>query len=931
MTWGNNNNNNNTNNNNRLFQDQDNPPSLMQPSSSNQYHSHPNTTYLNNNNSNGHQQHSHHHHQHHHHPYNSQSHPYNNNNINNFNDGDHSPSSQQQYHSPPPSHHHNHHQYHQSSAKPINKSTIQHHNNNNYPSPSSQESIVHNSPNSIIYNPQQQQQQQQQPTTILPSVSPNTFKFSPPSSLLFVSQLPPISSSSSSSTNNNSTSTPVPPPPSNTHNNNYSFKPIVSLSNSHFLEPKSPVIQINASPVHFNDPPFKIPVHLPSLSINSPSHISTSPDNNIYPVSSPFLKNSSSTTPSSSLSHDSNNPNIHPSSSPFIPFPNLYVHPHSPSSSTTPQRSAINNNHYHHHNSPTTTTTTTTTTSSTNTPPPPPSHHPHTTNNNNNNNPYNNSNTRNIVNNNNYNNQNFNLTFPDTPPPSSKGNISSSFGDHHYSPTTKQNNIESVLNSTTSKQQAALQQLLQSPQVSPPQFINFYSPSVQTNNNNNNNSNYISPSPPQPQCNINNNSTTTTTTTTTSTNNKSIKKENPTTISTQTSNSTKNYNSNQQLTSQLQQQQQSILNNEANSHNINIILKNSVYANDLQSLLSLPTEFNDAEFPEIKGKYKILDKIGQGTFSGVYKSVCIDGPFKGLIVALKRVAPTSSPARIINEIHSLLRVGGSHNVSALLGALRYKDQVTLILPYFEHDSFKDYFFKMTPNAFRHYLYALFTSLKHVHSHNICHRDVKPTNFLYCQKRNAFMLIDFGLAQEMPPIEDPKKKRSTRGIDDKSRQKTSTTQPQDNKPQQAPRAGTRGFRAPEVLLKYNKQTTAIDIWSVGVIILCIISGRYPFFISPDDLTSLAEIISIIGTDKIIELANMLDKRIFISHQVPYTSWKSLAMRLRNESGEEKENIPMEAYDLLERCLDLNPFTRITASEALTHPFLLPIHQQYNNNK
>lgn len=64
-----------------------------------------------------------------------------------------------------------------------------------------------------------------------------------------------------------------------------------------------------------------------------------------------------------------------------------------------------------------------------------------------------------------------------------------------------------------------------------------------------------------------------------------------------------------------------------------------------------------------------------------------------------------------------------------------------------------------------------------------------------------------------------------------------------------RAGTRGFRAPEILLKCRDQTTSIDIWSAGVIMLCILTSRYPFFTSPDDLASLAEISTVFGTKEV----------------------------------------------------------------------------------
>lgn len=60
-----------------------------------------------------------------------------------------------------------------------------------------------------------------------------------------------------------------------------------------------------------------------------------------------------------------------------------------------------------------------------------------------------------------------------------------------------------------------------------------------------------------------------------------------------------------------------------------------------------------------------------------------------------------------------------------------------------------------------------------------------------------------------------------------------------------RAGTRGFRAPEVLLKCPEQTTAVDIWSVGVILLFYLTGHFPIFHSNDDVEALLEIATVIG--------------------------------------------------------------------------------------
>jgi len=142
--------------------------------------------------------------------------------------------------------------------------------------------------------------------------------------------------------------------------------------------------------------------------------------------------------------------------------------------------------------------------------------------------------------------------------------------------------------------------------------------------------------------------------------------------------------------------------------------------------------------------------------------------------------------------------------------------------------------------------------------------------------------------------------------------------------QAARAGTRGFRAPEVLLKYQNQTTAVDIWSAGVILLSMLSKRYPFFHSPDDLTSLCEIAAIFGSKKLQMSAICLGKSVDFPFETPSLDLKTLCQKLSTnhvsmtlKSGQ--NHFPDEVFDLLQKLLDLNPFSRISAKQALLHPF------------
>ncbi|KAJ2790212.1 Cell division control protein 7, partial [Coemansia helicoidea] len=136
---------------------------------------------------------------------------------------------------------------------------------------------------------------------------------------------------------------------------------------------------------------------------------------------------------------------------------------------------------------------------------------------------------------------------------------------------------------------------------------------------------------------------------------------------------------------------------------------------------------------------------------------------------------------------------------------------------------------------------------------------------------------------------------------------------------ANRAGTRGFRAPEVLLKIPRQSVAIDIWSVGVILLCLLTRRFPFFQSVDDTEALLEISVLYGRLEMERVVADLGRTFFTN--IPTVKdrgirFESLAKAYNPEGY---PDLPPDAFDLLRRLLDLNPSTRITAAAALDHPF------------
>jgi cell division control protein 7 len=119
--------------------------------------------------------------------------------------------------------------------------------------------------------------------------------------------------------------------------------------------------------------------------------------------------------------------------------------------------------------------------------------------------------------------------------------------------------------------------------------------------------------------------------------------------------------------------------------------------------------------PSLTDDYRIIDRLGTGTFSSVYKAVDLhyhnkwdNTPWHGhhpssssayyqttrkpegskVYVAVKRIYVTSNPERIRNEISIMEDCRGCRHVSQLITAFRHEDQVVAIMPYHRNEDFR---------------------------------------------------------------------------------------------------------------------------------------------------------------------------------------------------------------------------------------------------
>ncbi|KAK9764568.1 glycogen synthase kinase 3 [Basidiobolus ranarum] len=291
--------------------------------------------------------------------------------------------------------------------------------------------------------------------------------------------------------------------------------------------------------------------------------------------------------------------------------------------------------------------------------------------------------------------------------------------------------------------------------------------------------------------------------------------------------------------------------------------------------------------------YTNYKAVGNGSFGVVYKAKLAD---TGEDIAIKKVLQDK---RFKNRELQIMRMLIHPNIVSLKafyysnGDKRDEVFLNLVLEYVPETIYRvnrQYTNSKQSVPMLHvklYMYQLFRSLAYIHSLGICHRDIKPQNLLVNPSKGILKLCDFGRAKKLV-----------------------TGEPN------VAYICSRYYRAPELIFGATDYTTSIDIWSSGCVMAELILGQ-PLFPGESGIDQLVEIIKVLGTPTRDQIQTMNPN--YMEHRFPQIKPHPFAKVFRSQ------NPSAEALDLISHVLDYTPAKRLTALEAMAHPFFDELRQ------
>ncbi|XP_009083502.2 mitogen-activated protein kinase 15 [Serinus canaria] len=302
--------------------------------------------------------------------------------------------------------------------------------------------------------------------------------------------------------------------------------------------------------------------------------------------------------------------------------------------------------------------------------------------------------------------------------------------------------------------------------------------------------------------------------------------------------------------------------------------------------------------PLVGRKYEIKRRLGKGAYGIVWRATDRQ---TGETVAVKKIFDAfrnrTDAQRTFREIMFLQEFGEHPNIIKLLDVIPAENDKDIYLIFESMETDLHAVIKkgnLLKDIHKCYiLYQLLKATKFIHSGNVIHRDQKPSNVLL-DAQCRVKLCDFGLARSLCQRGEP--------------------QPG---PALTEYVATRWYRAPEILLASRRYTKGVDMWSIGCILGEMLLGK-PLFPGTSTMNQIEQILRVIPAPSPEDILDL---------QSEYKASVIKHMSSRQRVAFEEifpSSTPLPALDLLKKLLVFNPDKRLTAEEALQHPYVSRFH-------